>query len=89
MVVTRGQTQAGWSDAITLAAASSKVSGTALKWHRTSGIGLEFLEKWADELLVKFHEAQRGVKEAMVNTPTKLLLVNIKKVAERKSLLAS
>ncbi|KAK8771390.1 hypothetical protein V5799_025367 [Amblyomma americanum] len=42
--------QAGWRDAVVFAVAASKLSGTALKWHRARGKQLETWEKWAEEL---------------------------------------
>ncbi|KAK8767927.1 hypothetical protein V5799_005292 [Amblyomma americanum] len=42
--------QAGWRDGVVFAVAASKLSGTALKWHRARGKQLETWEKWAEEL---------------------------------------
>ncbi|KAK8779522.1 hypothetical protein V5799_019136, partial [Amblyomma americanum] len=42
--------QAGWRDGVVFALAASKLSGTALKWHRARGKQLETREKWAEEL---------------------------------------
>ncbi|KAK8768371.1 hypothetical protein V5799_015163 [Amblyomma americanum] len=42
--------QAGWRDGVVFAVAASKLSGTALKWHRARGKQLETWERWAEEL---------------------------------------
>lgn len=40
--------QAGWNDEMTFAVPSSKLSGTALKWHRATGKRLETWSKWGE-----------------------------------------